>query len=107
MAIIESNESDYQFSRLIVIKYIESMREYVRLHLVNEKPIMALISMKKMEESLPAESFMRVHRSYIVNLQQITTIERNRIIFDEKVYIPISEQYKSKFQEYLNKNFLL
>lgn len=89
------------------IKYIESMREYVRLHLTNEKPIMTLISMKKMEDSLPRESFMRVHRSFIVNLHQITTIERNRIIFDEKVYIPISEQYKSKFQEYLNKNFLL
>jgi two-component system LytT family response regulator len=88
------------------IKYIESMREYVRLHLSNEKPIMTLISMKKMEDSLPKDNFMRVHRSYIVNLRQITTIERNRIIFDEKVYIPISDQYKAKFQEYLNKNFL-
>lgn len=88
------------------IKYIESMREYVRLHLSNEKPIMTLISMKKMEDSLPKDNFMRVHRSYIVNLRQITTIERNRIIFDENVYIPVSDQYKAKFQEYLNKNFL-
>ena len=77
------------------IKYIESMREYVRLHLTNEKPIMTLISMKKMEDSLPRESFMRVHRSFIVNLHQITTIERNRIIFDEKVYIPISQNFRN------------
>ncbi len=89
------------------IRYIEGMREYVRIHLTNQKPIMSLMSMKKMEEYLPEKSFMRVHRSFIVNLNQITTIERNRIIFDGKVYIPVSEQYKEKFQQYLNDNFLL
>lgn len=89
------------------IKYIEGMREYVRIHLVNQKPVMTLISMKKIEESLHQDKFMRVHRSYIVNLEKITTIERLRIIFDEKVYIPVGEQYKAKFQEYLNKNFLI
>lgn len=88
------------------IKYIEGMREYVRIHLINQKPIMSLLSMKKVEESLPGDNFMRVHRSYIVNLKRMTTIERMRIIFDEKVYIPVGEQYKAKFQEYLNKNFL-
>ena len=62
--------------------------------------------MSKLEEFLPTDKFMRVHRSYIVNLEKITTIERNRIIFDGKVYIPISENYKEKFQEFLNKNFL-
>ena len=83
------------------------MREYVRIHLVNEKPVMTLTSMKKMEETLPEQDFMRVHRSYIVNLNKITTIERNRIIFDDKYRIPVSEQYKERFQEYLNNNFLL
>jgi len=48
---------------------------------------------------------MRVHRSFIVNLDKIDTIERSRIIFG-KVYIPVSDQYKDKFQEYLDKNFL-
>lgn len=89
------------------IKYIEGMREYIRIHLFGQKPIMTLMSMKKMEETLPADRFMRVHRSYIVNLNRITTIERFRIIFDEKVYIPVGEQYKEKFQEYLDKNFLV
>jgi two-component system LytT family response regulator len=89
------------------IKYIEGMREYVRFHLTNQKPIMTLLSMKKVDESLPKNLFMRVHRSYIVNLKQITTIERLRIIFDDKVYIPVGEQYKDNFQEYLNKNFLI
>ena len=92
---------------LAEIKYIEGMREYVRIHLMDQKPVMTLISMKKLEESLPNNRFMRVHRSYIVNLNRITTIERLRIIFDDKVYIPVGEQYKEKFQEYLDKNFLV
>ncbi len=89
------------------IKYIEGMREYVRIHIEGQKPVMTLMSMKKMEEYLPDKNFMRVHRSFIVNLDKINTIERNRIIFDEDVYIPVSDQYKSKFQEYLDKNFLV
>jgi len=101
-------KSEYKILRINLsnIKYIEGMREYVRIHLSNEKPVMALMSMKKMEEFLPNDQFMRVHRSYIVNLAKITTIERNRIVFDEKVYIPVSEQYKPKFQKYLDDNFL-
>lgn len=50
--------------------------------------------------------FMRVHRSFIVNLDKITVVERNRIVFDNKVYIPISENYGEKFQEYMEKGFV-
>ena len=49
---------------------------------------------------------MRVHRSFIVNLEKITTVERNRIIFDEDVYIPVSDQYKDEFHKFLDDNFL-
>ena len=112
---VESDEkflfikSEYKILRINLsdIKYIESMREYLRIHIENQRPVMALMSMKKMEEFLPSTSFMRVHRSYIVNLDKITIVERNRIIFDKDVYIPVSDQYKDKFQEYLNKNFLI
>jgi two-component system, LytTR family, response regulator LytT len=48
---------------------------------------------------------MRVHRSFIINLEKIDTIERSRIVFG-KVYIPVSDQYKEKFQKFLDKNFL-
>lgn len=112
---IESNEnflfikSEYKVVRINIsdIKYIEGMREYIRIHLVNQKPIMTIVSMKKIEDYLPENRFMRVHRSYIVNLEKITTIDRNRIIFDNNVYIPVSEQYNQKFQEYLKRNFLI
>jgi len=55
----------------------------------------------------PGKKFMRVHRSLIVNLEKITTIERNRIVFDGNMYIPVSEQYKPKFQKFLDENFLI
>ena len=112
---IESDEkflfikSEYKILRIILsdIKYIESKSEYLRIHIENQHPVMALMSMKKIEEFLPANSFMRVHRSFLVNLNKITTVERSRIVFDKDVYIPVSEQYKTKFQKYLKDNFLL
>ena len=101
-------KSEYKVVRIDfnTIKYIESMRDYVRIHLDGQKPVMALMGMKKIQEHLPASDFMRVHRSFIVNLNKITTIERNRIVFDGNVFIPISEQYKDAFQSFLDNNFL-
>ncbi|MEI6088840.1 MAG: LytTR family DNA-binding domain-containing protein [bacterium] len=101
-------KSEYKIIRIEFsnIKYIESMHEYIKIHLINDKPIMTMTSLKSIEEHLPSDVFMRVHRSFIVNLSKISIIERNRIIFDSNVYIPISEQYKKKFQEYLDKYFL-
>lgn len=101
-------KSEYKIVRinLIDIKYIEGMRDYIRIHLVNEKPIMALLNMGKIMDHLPVKSFMRVHSSYIVNLDKIQTIERNRIIFDKDVYIPVSKQYKDDFEKFLDDNFL-
>lgn len=112
---IESDEnflfvkSEYKILRINMadIKYIEGMREYVRIHIENQKSVMALMSMKKMEAYLPEKRFMRVHRSYIVNLEKVNAIERMRIIFDNKVRIPVSEQYKEAFQNFLDKNFLV
>ena len=88
------------------IKYIEGMRDYVRIHLDNQKPVMALMVIKKLMENLPKNDFMRVHRSYIVNLKKIETIERNRIVFDNDRYIPVSKQYSEEFQSFLDNNFL-
>jgi two-component system LytT family response regulator len=111
----DSEEKDYLFvksgyktERIFVkdITYIEGMREYVRIHLTNGKSLMPLISLRLLEEQLPSESFMRVHRSFIVNLEKITRIEHLRIIFDGDVYIPVSEQYKESFQNYINSHSL-
>ena len=101
-------KSEYKILRINFndIKYIEAMSEYIRIHLINAKPVMTLLSMKSIEDQLPQERFMRVHRSFIINLSRISVIERNRIVFDGSTYIPVSEQYKSRFQEYIDENFL-
>ncbi|MBQ2099099.1 MAG: response regulator transcription factor [Bacteroidales bacterium] len=100
-------KSEYKVVRINLdeIKYVESMREYVRFHLSDGRPIMSLLTIKAVENYLPKEKFMRVHRSYIVNLDKIDVIERTRIVFDNDTFIPISEQYKDRFQAYLDKNF--
>ena len=100
-------KSEYKIKRINLddILYIESLREYVKIVLKEEKPVLSLMSLKSLEEKLPLEKFMRVHRSFIVNLCEIQTIERSRIIFG-KTYIPVSDQYKDKFQEFLAKRFI-
>ena len=112
--VIEANneylfiKSEYKIRRINFdnILYIEGLKDYIKVHVQNElKPILSLNSLKALDVKLPEDRFMRVHRSYIVNLAKIETIERNRIVFG-KVYIPIGDQYKEKFQEFLDKNFL-
>ncbi len=61
------------------------------------------MSLQKLEERLPAQLFIRVHRSYIVNFRKITEISRLRIIFDRNTYIPVGESYKERFTEYIEK----
>ena len=101
-------KSDYKLIRIELddIKYIESQHEYIKIHLINSAPVMTQLSMKAIEEQLPSDRFMRVHRSYIVNLKKISVVERNRIVFDGKVYLPVSDQYKEIFQEYIDGNFV-
>lgn len=101
-------KSEYKIRRINFddILYIEGLKDYIKVYTTGEaKPILSLNSIKSLEQKLPEDKFMRVHRSYIVNLNRIETIERSRIVFG-KVYIPVSEQYKDKFQEFLDKNFL-
>jgi DNA-binding LytR/AlgR family response regulator len=101
-------KSEYKIRRINFndILYIEGLKDYIKVYTKGEeKPILSLNSIKSLEQKLPEEKFMRVHRSFIVNLDKIETIERSRIIFG-KTYIPVSDQYKDKFQEFLEKNFL-
>ncbi|HLP05215.1 MAG TPA: LytTR family DNA-binding domain-containing protein [Paludibacter sp.] len=101
-------KSEYRLVRILLsdIKYIESANEYIQIHLVNDAPVTTLVRLKTMEEQLPKDKFMRVHRSFIVNLDRVKVVERNRIVFD-KVYIPVGEQYKDAFQAFIDKTFII
>ena len=101
-------KTDYRVVKVTIanIRYIEAMSEYLKIHVEGEaKPVVTLLSMKKMEERLP-ENFMRIHRSYIVNLSKIQEINKNRIIMDAETYLPIGEMYKEAFQKYIDTKFL-
>ena len=93
------------------------MSEYLKVWIEGEpKPIITLLSMKKMEERLqtadatslsqPAPRFMRIHRSYIINLNKIQEVNKNRVLMDPQTSLPIGEMYKETFQSYLDTRFL-
>ena len=112
---VNANDSDYVFIKtdyrviklnIADIRYIEAMSEYLKIWRDGEsKPIITLLSMKKMEERLP-DYFMRIHRSYIINLQKISEVNKNRIILDENTSLPIGDLYKEVFQSFLDSKYL-
>lgn len=91
-------KSEYRLLRieLASILYIEGLKDYVKIYIADEQnPVLSLMSIKSLEEELP-DSFMRVHRSFIVNIEKIKVIERNSIILGNRA-IPVSESYRTQF----------
>ncbi|WET02295.1 LytTR family DNA-binding domain-containing protein [Flavobacterium sp. YJ01] len=96
---------EYQWVRISLkdICYIESLKDYVKVHLEDsQKALLSLISLKALEEKLPASKFMRVHRSFIVSLDKISAISKNSIFID-KIEITVGEQYKEAFKIVVDK----
>lgn len=96
-------KSEYKLVQIDISKitYIEGLKDYVKIY-TEDSPtcIMSLMKMKTIEQHLPAGQFIRVHRSFIVNMSKVRLIERNRIVFG-KTYIPVSDTYKDAFTAYL------
>jgi DNA-binding LytR/AlgR family response regulator len=88
------------------VKYIEGMSEYVRIHRDNGKPVMALMSLKSLEDQLPGDHFIRVHRSFIVNSSKISEIENNTIVCNDGFLIPVSRSYREELQDHIKKHSL-
>lgn len=102
-------KTEYKIVRINIsqIRYVEAMSEYLRIYLVDStRPIIVLLSMKKMEERLPSRSFMRVHRSYIINLKMIREVSKNRIVIGDEIDVPIGDSYRDQFNAYINSKFL-
>ncbi len=102
-------KSDYRIVRIDIgsIRYIEAMSEYLRISCDDkEKPVIVLLSMKKIEEHLPTNTFMRIHRSYIINLNKIREVKKNHVILEGDASLPIGDNYKDTFMNYLNSKIL-
>jgi DNA-binding LytR/AlgR family response regulator len=94
-------KTEYRLQKVMLsdILYLEGLRDYIAFHLKTGK-ILSLERMKNMEELLPAEGFLRIHKSYLINISHISYIERGRIIIN-KDYLPVGETYKEAVKQRL------
>lgn len=81
------------------------MSEYVKIHLRNDKSVVVLVRLKNLLDRLPS-SFMRIHRSYIINLNAIVEVNKNRVIVEGDVFLPIGDSYRDAFNEYIRNRFI-
>ncbi|WP_341905737.1 MULTISPECIES: LytR/AlgR family response regulator transcription factor [Fluviicola] len=98
-------KSEYKQLRIDLkdIIYFEGLKDYIKIWVKDErKPILTLLSLKLLESELDPKLFMRVHRSFTVSLENIRAVERGAVLMSNGVYITIAEQYKAKFQEFIN-----
>ena len=95
-------KADYKLHKVWLqdILFVENLKDYVRFYLEDGTRLMSLVALKTLEERLPKVQFMKVHRSYIVNLAKVSTVERSRIVFGNH-FIPISDPYRPAFKAYL------
>ena len=112
-------KTDYRTVKIAIqdIRYIEGMSEYLKIHLDSQpRPIITLLAMKVLAERLP-KNFMRIHRSYIVNLDKIVEVNKNRVVLanadattnqaqNGETYLPIGDSYREQFNEYLDSRYL-
>jgi two-component system, LytTR family, response regulator LytT len=97
-------KSEYKQIKVVLedVLYIEGLKDYVKIWLAgNSRPLLSLMSLKSLEEELPEKTFMRIHRSFIINLKKIHSIERNQVIIND-ARITIAEQYREKFLNYIS-----
>jgi DNA-binding LytR/AlgR family response regulator len=92
-------KSEYKLIHILYndILYIEGLKDYVKIYTLNDsRPILSLMSLKTLEEELPADRFMRVHRSYIIQKNKIESVNKNRIVIQKKE-IPVGDTYRQQF----------
>jgi two-component system, LytTR family, response regulator LytT len=96
---------EYQLVKIAMnsISYIEAYKDYVKVHLIDKpNPVLSLTSLKSMEDMLPQDRFMRIHRSFIINLEHIVSVSRN-VVRIGNTHITVSENYKDPFLQFINK----
>lgn len=85
------------------IIYFEGLKDYVKIWLKSQsKPILTIMSLKAIAEDLATTSFMRIHRSFIISLDQIQSVERSQVVMSNGERITIADQYKEQFQNFIS-----
>lgn len=96
--------SEYKMVKIILesVEYMESMEDYVKIHLENQSPVLTLMPLKKMLEKLPGEEFKRIHRSFIVPVRKVRSVQNRRLMLTS-VELPISSSYAEEVRTWLGK----
>lgn len=94
-------QSEYKAVRIDLpeVLFIEGLKDYVKIHLTQGKPVLTITRIKHIEERLP-EHFLRIHRSYIVNIHRVDALQKNRVFIGDRE-IPVGDMYASRLQEWL------
>lgn len=94
--------AEYKLVRILLddIEYIESLEDYIRIHLRNARPVLTLMPLKKVLEKLPADRFRRIHRSYIVAVRRICTIAQRKVCLFSGTSLPVSDTYADFIREW-------
>ena len=94
--------SEYKLIKIPLdeIEYIESMEDYIRIHLSGSKPIMCLMPLKKILEKLPSHQFKRIHRSYIVPVKKVKAIQNKKVLLANNAELPVSDSYSEFITEW-------
>lgn len=97
--------SEYKLVKIDLddIEFIESLEDYVRIHLTNDKPVLSLMPLKRVLQKLPPEKFQRVHRSYIVSLNKIKGVDNKRVIL-AAAQVPVSDSYLDVVRKFKKSN---
>ena len=99
-------DGEYRQITLSQILYVSGMKDYVMFYLEGERrPLITHLTMKSVEEMLPSSQFMRVHRSFIVALSKIRSVDRNDCIYIGDEVIRVTDAYREPFQQYLQSKF--
>lgn len=99
-------KADHKLIRILFkdILYIEGWKDYVKIHLTDKPhPILSLMSMKGLEETLPSTKFIRIHRSFIIQINKIDSISKNRVTIRD-IELPIGDSYKQEFNRIINRS---
>ncbi len=102
-------KSEHRLVRIDVprIIYIEGLKDYIKVYMNDEpKPVLTLSSLKNMEARLPQQQFLRVHRSFIINIAFVHSVDKNQILMSNNAKIPMGEGFKQQFTEVINKKIL-
>jgi two-component system, LytTR family, response regulator len=88
---------------LVDIEYIESLEDYIKIHLITGKPVLTLMPLKKVLEKLPAEKFQRIHRSYVVAVDKVNSVQNRKVRLTSSTELPVSDSYNQFIKDWQKK----